>query len=98
MSIRRPAPNAAQSWLTLASILAAAFLLVAVAACQSSGQDTGENAGQNAADSAGQDGSEQDTAGEQPAGEVAGLDDIPDYMIKGDPDAPVTMFEWSDYQ
>ena len=97
MPIRRPAPNAAQSWFTLASILAAAFLLVAVAACQSSGPDASENAGQDTADNAGQDGSAQDAA-DDAAGEAAGLEGVPDYMVKGDPDAPVTMFEWSDYQ
>ncbi len=42
-----------------------------------------------------------DAADPGEGGEEAGpdlVDGVPSYMIKGDPDAPVTLYEWSDYQ
>lgn len=97
MLTRRLAPNAALSWLTPIYVAAAVFLLLGVAACQNS-QGTGDDAGQNTENGTGQNASVEDGASGSTAGSVHGLEGVPDYMVKGDPEAPVTMYEWSDYQ
>lgn len=87
-TLPRPAP------LYLVWLAVAALMLLFAAGCQTANENA---ANTGVADEASNvaDNESSDDAGSD---DGAALGEIPDYMVKGDPDAPVTMFEYSDFQ
>jgi hypothetical protein len=86
--------------LYLVLIAAAALMMLLAAGCQSTAQDTGNDGASNAQSDTVSN-SEQSDPGDDSTGSTTEgyvIEDVPDYMIKGDPDAPVTMEEWADFQ